>query len=75
VFHPWQHFCQYDYMLSLRLQVIADHLLAAAARQNASYQDPYDDPTYAIQLAKVEAKAAREAARAAAAAAKAARCG
>jgi hypothetical protein len=54
--------------------VIADHLLAAAARQKASYQDPYDDPAYTIQLAKVEAKAAREAARAAAAAAKAARC-
>lgn len=47
--------------------------MAAAARSKATYQDPYADPTYTIQLAKVEAKAAREAARAAAAAAKAAR--
>lgn len=56
------------------LQVIADRLLEAAAREKAAYVSPYDDPSYAIQLAKVEAKAAREAARAAAAAAKAARC-
>lgn len=55
------------------LQVIADELLAAAAQLEASYADPYDEPVYGIQLAKVEAKAAREAARAAAAAAKAAR--
>ncbi|WIA29875.1 hypothetical protein OEZ86_012344 [Tetradesmus obliquus] len=54
-------------------QVIADELLAAAAQLEASYADPYDEPVYGIQLAKVEAKAAREAARAAAAAAKAAR--
>ena len=56
-------------------QVIADKLLEAAARDKAAYQNPYDEPTYAVQLAKVEAKAAREAARAAAAVAKAARWG
>jgi hypothetical protein len=56
------------------VQVIADKLLEAAAREKAAYTSPYDDPTYAVQLAKVEAKAAREEARAAAAAAKAARC-
>lgn len=55
------------------LQVIADELLAAAEQLDASYIDPYEDPVYAIQLAKVEAKAARDAARAAAAAAKTAR--
>jgi hypothetical protein len=55
--------------------VIADKLLEAAARQKAAYQDPYDDPMYAIHLQKVQAKEAREVARAAAAAAKAARWG
>lgn len=54
-------------------QVIADELLKAAEQIEASYKDPYDDPSYAVQLAKVEAKAAREAARAEAAAAKVAR--
>lgn len=55
------------------LQVIADELLKAAEEVEASYRDPYDNPVYAVQLAKVEAKAARDAARAAPAAAKAAR--
>jgi hypothetical protein len=57
----------------LQPQVIADELLAAADALEASYKDPYSDPIYSMQLAKVEAKAQREAARAAAAAAKAAR--
>jgi hypothetical protein len=59
---------------ALQLQVIADKLLEAAAREKAAYTSPYGNPTYAVQLAKVEAKAARAEARAAAAAAKAARC-
>eukprot|EP00775_Hariotina_reticulata_P010575 gene10575-10734_t len=56
----------------LLAQVIADELLAAADALESSYRDPYSDPAYSVQLAKVEAKAKREAARATAAAAKAA---
>ncbi|GLI62852.1 hypothetical protein VaNZ11_005580 [Volvox africanus] len=52
---------------------VARALAAAAAEAEAAFQDPYSDPSYAIQLAKIDAKAAREAARAASAAAKAER--
>lgn len=65
---------RHGFAVALDVQVIADKLLEAAAREKAAYTSPYDDPTYAVQLAKVEAKSAREEARAAAAAAKAARC-
>lgn len=52
---------------------VAKALYAAAEAEEGRFVDPYDDPTYGIQLAKIEAKAAREAAREAAAAAKAER--
>nr|BCL66211.1 flagellar associated protein [Volvox reticuliferus]BCL66279.1 flagellar associated protein [Volvox reticuliferus] len=52
---------------------VARALAAAAEAAEAAFQDPYSDPAYAIQLAKIDAKAAREAARAASAAAKAER--
>ncbi|GFR51204.1 hypothetical protein Agub_g13552 [Astrephomene gubernaculifera] len=53
---------------------VARALQAAAEEEEVSgFLDPYLDPSYGIQLAKIEAKAAREAARAAAAAAKAER--
>ncbi|GLC47522.1 hypothetical protein PLESTM_002095100 [Pleodorina starrii] len=52
---------------------VARALAAAAEAAEAAFVDPYSDPSYAIQLAKIDAKAAREAARAAVAAAKAER--
>nr|ADI46823.1 FAP75f [Volvox carteri f. nagariensis] len=55
------------------LLYVARALAAAAEEAEEAYVDPYSDPSYAIQLAKIEAKAAREAARAAVAAAKAER--
>ncbi len=53
--------------------MLAHELLVAADALEAGYCDPYADPAYGVQLAKVQAKAGREEARAAAAAAKAAR--
>jgi hypothetical protein len=60
---------------ALHGQAINDKLLDAAVRENAAYTSTCDDPTYPIQLAKVEGREAQppEQARAAAAAAKAAR--